>query len=475
MRGPHLVGIDLGSQSAKVEVLDMAGAVVAAGRRELRPTVHPVPGAVEHPDDDLWDALGAACREALTAYAAAGHDLADLAAIGLCGIRNCRVVVADDGTLAHPAMSWMDRRVGRAHRPMPGQRWVTASSGYLTIRLTGEARDSVAAYRGLWPIDLADRRWSSDPSLLAECGTPPEVLVDLVEPGEVLGRVTAYAARHTGLPAGLPVVASANDKAVEALGCGLDDPSDVVISLGTYAAAMTVGDGPSEDLTSSWTNFAARPDRYLFESVGVRRAMWTVSWVRELTARETSVADLDAAAAGVPPGANGLLAVPDWLAPLDEPHRRGALVGFDERHGAAHLHRAVVEGLALVLADNAEAMLAELGRPPGRLLLAGGGSGSAVARQAFAAALNRPLVTFPTGSRAALGAAMCAAVGAGVHETFDDALAAMVPAGTVVTADDAECDTYARLRELHRDLRASLDPVLRRAHGGGSPTLDTED
>ncbi len=65
MSGPYLVGIDLGTQSAKVEVLDAAGSVVAAATRALRPTEQPYPGAVEHPGDDLWDAMGSCVREAL--------------------------------------------------------------------------------------------------------------------------------------------------------------------------------------------------------------------------------------------------------------------------------------------------------------------------------------------------------------------------------------------------------------------------
>ncbi len=65
--------------------------------------------------------------------------------------------------------------------------------------------------------------------------------MELVLPGEVLGEVTPAAAAATGLPAGVPVVATANDKAVEALGSGLRSPDDLLLSLGTYVAAMTVG------------------------------------------------------------------------------------------------------------------------------------------------------------------------------------------------------------------------------------------
>ncbi len=101
-------------------------------------------------------------------------------------------------------------------------------------------------------------------------------------PGAVLGAVTADAAVATGLPVGLPVVATANDKAVEALGCGLLDPTTLLVSLGTYIAGMSVGTRNVLDATDFWTNFGAEPGRYLYESGGIRRGMWTVSWFRDL-------------------------------------------------------------------------------------------------------------------------------------------------------------------------------------------------
>ena len=57
MTGPYLVGIDCGTQSAKVVVYDAAGNAVARGRQALRPMSRPSHGVAVHPDDDLWDAI----------------------------------------------------------------------------------------------------------------------------------------------------------------------------------------------------------------------------------------------------------------------------------------------------------------------------------------------------------------------------------------------------------------------------------
>ncbi len=465
-----LVGVDVGTQSAKVVIHAADGAVAARAHRPLRPLDTPSRGIAEHPDDDLWEALAGATREAMADFEAAGHPRSGLRAVGLCGIRNCQALLDDEGLLVAPVQSWMDDRastrydVGAAD---PRVRWVTSSSAYLTGRLVGEVRDSVAAFRGRWPADIAAWRWSEDSDVLDAHGIPPDQLVDVVMPGEVLGHLTTQAAGRTGLPAGLPVVATANDKAVEALGCGLLAPSgtDVLVSLGTYVAGMVVGSEPRADLAHGWTNFAAVPGRYLHESTGVRRGMATVSWVREVTG-SASIAELDAAAARVRPGAEGLLAVLDWLAPVDAPHRRGAFVGLQARHGPPHLLRAVVEAMAMTLHRHVSALRRELGHDPGvgRLLLSGGGSRSTFAPRVFADVFSLPVATFGEESPAARGAALLAAVASGVHATPELAAAAMVPRPTTVEPDPRACDLYAELAEIHHQLPGHLDGVLRSLH-----------
>ena len=67
MPGPYLIGIDGGTQSTKVVVVDAEGHVVAEGREPLRPMSRPRHGVVFHPDDDLWDSLAAASRQAIAA------------------------------------------------------------------------------------------------------------------------------------------------------------------------------------------------------------------------------------------------------------------------------------------------------------------------------------------------------------------------------------------------------------------------
>ncbi len=467
----YFLAIDGGSQSTKVSVVDDTGRVHASGRTPLQAYRLGPGGRAVHPGDDLWDTLVDACRTVLASFPGGA---AAITAVGLCSIRYCRALMDGSGRLTEPVLSWMDDRVSAPVVDLdPAVHTVASAGGYLTLRLTGERRDSAASYQGMWPIDPQTRDWSTHPDELARTGLPRRLLPDLVDPGALLGTVTAAAAAATGLRAGCPVFATANDKAVEALGAGLDDPDTSLLSLGTYVAAMTVGDhddheGGRDD--AYWVNAAAVPGRTLFESDGIRRGMWTVTWLRQLvSAGAQGTVDEDALqhrltvdAAAVPAGCDGLMVVPDWLAPGHASHRRGAILGLQGSHGAPHLFRAVLEGIALTMAGHTEAMEAALGRSPGRLLVSGGGAGSDLMMQIVADVFGRPAGRAGVTDAVVVGAAICAAVGSGVHEGFGAATAAMTRPGRVFDPVPETRAAYADLRSTYAALPEFTDPLFRR-------------
>lgn len=462
--GGFVVAIDNGSQSTKVLIVDAEGVVHARSRVPLKPYSSPGDGRWEHPGDDLWESIVAAVGLALADFSG---DRDDLVAVGLCTIRFCRAVLREDGTLAQPVISWMDERLPRPYiRERDDARFVTTSSGYLAHRLTGVRSDASGNVQGMWPIDLATWSWSDEASEVARTGLHRDMLFDLVEPGGVLGRVTLEAAAATGLPAGIPVIATSNDKAVEALGAGLRDESDALLSLGTYVATMTPGRGPLEDPDAVWVNFAAEPGRYLYESRGVRRGMWTVSWFRDLVSsegRRVSEAELEVAAALAPPGSGGLIAALDWLAPTDEPWRRGALVGFDGTQGRGHIHRAILEALAIETNAHDVAARRELGRDLRSLIVTGGGSRSALMQRILAAVYRVPVRVPEEGDAAGMGAAVCAAVGVGLHPDWTAAVTAMVRLRPAVDPDPELVDAYESVAGEH----ARVLPRVRRLFADG--------
>ena len=466
---PYLLAIDNGSQSTKVTIFDWHGRAVASARRRLHRYDTSVPGHAVHPDDDIWVSIQHACRAAMARFPG---DPADIAAVGLCTIRFCRALLTADGSLAEPVLSWMDERVSRPYEPAsPLTRYVTTSSGYITHRLTGQFVDAAANYQGVWPVDQDTATWSTDPDAYRATGMPRDMLFDLVPPGGLLGEVTSAAAEATGVPVGLPVYATANDKAVEALGAGLDDDGTVLLSLGTYIAAMTIGSSPRSAGDSYWVNFAAQPGKYLYESTGIRRGMWMVSWYRsvlegrdgeEQPAGTALLEDvLNAEASELAPGSNGLLTVPDWLAPGTAAWRRGALLGFDGSQGRAHIYRSILEGIALTMANNTAAMEQALARRLSSLVVSGGGSRSDLMMQIVADVFDRPARRSAVSDAAGLGAAICAAVGHGVYPDWSQATAAMITPGDQFVPGAEAARAYQKINKVYAGLTSFTDPLFR--------------
>ena len=461
----YIIGVDGGTQSTKTTVYDLQGNIICSASVKLRPAHLAPGGVVEHPDDDLYTTLCSSLKELLCRFPGKPDEIAGL---GLCSIRFCRTVMKEDGTLAQPVMNWMDDRVGRPFvRETPDARYVAAASGYLSRRLTGRNRDTAANYLGAWPFNRDT--WNWEDSAIPGFGVTRDMLFDLVMPGELLGTVTAEAAADTGLPEGLPVFATANDKAVEALGVGCVAPGTGLLSLGTYIAAMICSEKNNGDGDAYWTNLASIPGRYFYETNGVRRGMWMLSWWSGVIGEDFAAR---AAAEGVPPeellnreaaclpaGSDGLMVVPDWLAPASHPFRKGMMLGFDGRHGRGHIYRAILEGIALTMRGHIEAADAL----PERIWISGGGSKSDVFMQIFADVLNIPVLRPGENGSAGLGAAICAAVGLGLYPDFDAAAAAMCRPGLEFRPIEENVETYNRMYPVYSGLTGYGDPVFRRS------------
>jgi xylulokinase len=164
-------------------------------------------------------------------------------------------------------------------------------------------------------------------------------------------------------------------------------------------------------------------------------------------------AELDALAAGAPPGAAGVVFVPALagaMTPVWRPHARGTLHGLAAGHDRSHVARAVLEGLAFAARD-VVVRLGELGLPAREVLLLGGGARSRVWGQIRANVLDLPHRVAARSDAAPIGAAMIAAVAAGAAPDLAT-LAGLAPPPTASYASDAaqppSAEAYARYQRL---------------------------
>ncbi len=167
----------------------------------------------------------------------------------------------------------------------------------------------------------------------------------------------------------------------------------------------------------------------------------------------------------VPPGSQGLVLQPYWSPGLRSPgpEARGAIIGFGDVHTRAHIYRAILEGLAYALREGAERTEKRSKVKIKELRVAGGGSQSRAAMQLTADIFGLPTARPHVYEASGLGAAIDAAVGAGLHPDFPTAVAAMTRIGETFTPDSRNHRVYDELyNEIYLKMYPKLQPFYKK-------------
>ena len=501
-----ILAIDNGTQSVRALLFDLRGELVAKAQVHLQAYYSDHPGWAEHSAEGYWQAVGIACQRLWSGDAGLRERVA---AVAVTTQRGTVVNVDADGKPLRPAITWLDQRRTDQVPPLaPWWRaafrlarvagtiayfqreaeinWIAARqpdvwrrthkflllSGYLNFCLTGRYADSIGSQVAYVPFDYRRHRWAGARDWKWQAlALRPDMLPELVAPGTPIGTVTAAAAEATGIPAGLPVIAAAADKACEALGAGCLAPHVACLSYGTTATISTTGSKYVEVTPFIPPYPAAVPDAYSTE-VQIFRGYWMVNWFKEQFGdREQALAGeqglapealFDALVNAVPPGSMGLMLQPYWSpgVRVPGPEAKGAVIGFGDVHTRAHIYRAILEGLAYALREGRERIERRGGTPITQLRVAGGGSQSDAAMQLTADIFGLPAVRAHVYETSGLGAAIAGAVGAGLHPDFATALAAMTRPGREFHPIDANRRVYDQLyRRVYLKMYRQLQPL----------------
>lgn len=505
-----ILAIDVGTQSSRALVFDAAGNAIAKAQIAHDPVyASPQPGWAEQDPETYWKAVAGACRQL---WQDGVVRPGEIAAVTLTTLRASVVCLDAEGRTLRPALVWLDQREctvpprmsmrWRAAFALAGARTLIAHlqrqaecnwlaqhepalwsrtakflllSGWLSWRLTGDYVDSTGCQVGYLPFDYRRLDWAAPGDFKWQAlAIRREQLPRLVRPSETLGALSAAAAEGLGLPAGLPVIAAAADKACEVLGCGALAPDVAQLSFGTTATINTTQPRYVEVQRLLPAYPGALPGAWNTE-IQIYRGFWMVSWFkREFAHREQALAVergvpveslFDDLVRSIPPGSLGLTLQPYWSPGVTNPgpEAKGSIIGFGDVHTRGHLYRAILEGLAYSLRSGREQIERKLDRPIRRLVVGGGGSQSDVAMQITADVFNLPAERPALYETSALGAAINAAVGLGWHADHGAAVSAMCRPGALFRPDPAAVRTYDQLyRGVYRELYPRLRPLYRR-------------
>ncbi len=450
---PLILAIDEGTTSTRVVAFDLQGNIVDSEGAPL--TQHyPHPGWVEHDAAEIWERTNA-CLKAVASRV--GIDR--IAAIGLTNQRET-VVFWDRATgepLA-PAIVWQDRRTADLCERLRGEgleadvqrrtgllldpyfsgtkiAWALANwpavadaardgsltlgtvDSYLLFRLTGgrvHVTDATNAARTLL-MDLATCAWDDD--MLARLGVPRAALPAIVDCAGPLGETEL-------LGRTIPITGCAGDQQAAAIGQGCLAPGLVKATYGTGTFVLAhAGKQPPTSHHRLLSTVAWRLNgqaAYALEG-SIFTSGSAVQWLRDGLRIIDSAAETEALARSVP-DSGGVRFVPAFVgmgAPYWRADARGTLTGLTGGTTRAHIVRACLEAMSYQTADLFDAFAAD-GVAPSCLRVDGGMVANDWLCQDLADMLDiqveRPRVIETT----ALGAAMLAAVGAGLVPSLEE-------------------------------------------------------
>jgi autoinducer 2 (AI-2) kinase len=339
---------------------------------------------------------------------------------------------------------------------------------WVAYQLSSEAAlaDSAAAETLL--VDVRTGGWSKE--LVRHFNVPPSLLPPIVPGGYAIGKVTHGAARVTGLRKGTPVIAGGGDSQCALLACRAISPGDVAIVAGTTVPVMGVMDKPLlNEASHCWTGIHVPPKRWVLESNGGNAGI-LFRWYRDqfgqpAGAKGNPYGDLVKATARIPPGAGGMkaflgLPVMDQTKPYTL--TKGFIYApetpaiFETSITKAHYTRALLEYIAYVIRGNERQVRDGLGPSAQATVMCGGLARSSTILSIVASVLNRPVSRPETSEPAALGAAMCAAVGIGLHKSLAEAIEGMSQVRVAAMPEKGAAAQYDALYNRWRALADSL-------------------
>lgn len=490
------LGVDIGTSSSKGVLVYENGEVLASAVREHE-VARPAPGHVEMDGAVWWDEFVSIARELTSSTDA------PIAAVGVSGMGPCVLVTDAGGTPLRPAILYgVDTRateqIARLEAELGADAVLTRGGSALSTQAVGpklawiadhEPEVFSAARRLFMPSSwlawnltgayILDHHSASQSTPLYDTDAmqwyspwcdrlvPRLELPPLLWPGDIAGTVTPAAATATGLPAGVPVVAGTIDAWSEAVSVGAQQPGDLMLMYGTTMFLVNTLDR-RVTVDGLWGTVGAfEGTRNLAGGMATSGAI--TSWLRGLIGG-LDYAQLTTLAAESPPGARGLLLLPYFAGertPIADPDARGVIAGLTLEHTAGDLYRAALEGIALGVRHNVEALEAG-GGDIRRVVAVGGGTRGGLWAQIVSDVTGRRQEVHEVTIGASYGAAFLAA-----SSVSDADIAAWNPLATIVEPRGDFADDYAELYRLYRELYPATLGIAhalagrqRRASGG---------
>ncbi len=475
------IGIDLGTSSTKLMLLDEAGTILNTAVRDY-PLEFPQPGWSQQNPADWWKAVEEGMPELL-----AGFDAGSVAGIGVAGQMHGLVVLDGNDQIIRPAILWNDGRtakqvdylnnvIGKARLSRltaniafagftaPKILWmreeepgnfariakIMLPKDYVNYLLTGVHACDYSDASGMLLLDVQHKCWSKE--MLDICGVSESQMPRLFESYQCIGTVKPEIAAKLGIPATVKVCAGAGDNAAAAVGTGVVGQEGCNISLGTSGTVFISSREFGVDDTNALHAFAHADGGYHLMGCMLCAASCN-KWLLEDIFKTSDHAAEQAPISEEKLGRNHVFFLPYLMgerSPINDTNARGTFIGMTMDTSRADLVQAVLEGVAFAIRDSVE-VARSLGITIDSSMICGGGARSPLWKKIMANVLGAELRSPASEQGPGMGGAMLAMVACGAYESVQAASDAIVRVAEIVSPEPELTARYeARYQQFRK-------------------------
>lgn len=348
---------------------------------------------------------------------------------------------------------------------MENTKWIFGVKDYIRYKLTDHAVAEITDISGSNLMNIKEVKYDLD--LLKEFGL--EDIYDKLPPlkysTQVCGHITPQASKLTGLKEGTPVAAGMFDINACAIAMDITSDENICVIAGTWGINEYIAKEPVLNKTIAMNSLYCLPGYYLIEESSPTSAS-NNEWFNnmfmgqeKITAKEEGKDFYDLLnemVESVEPDGQNIVFLPYLYGSNYNPQARASFVGLTSHHSKAQIARAVYEGIVFCHKVHIDKLLVNR-KTTNRIRLAGGVVNSKVWVQIFADVLNIPIETIDTNELGALGAAMAAAVAAGIYPNLEEAAKKMVKIKETIYPNIENKETYEKKYKLYKKVSETLD------------------
>jgi xylulokinase len=481
----YTIGIDIGTTGTKTILFDVDRGIVAQSTRQST-LYSPRAGFAEADPEQWFSNVINSIREIIASSGARAHEVL---AVSASGMVPAVIPIGHDNMPLHRAILQNDARataeIDRLADVLSGvdlvnlsgsgltQQSVAPTAAWLRVHeplVWNQTEALVGSYDWMLIALGAERHvelnWALESGLFTIAGDlvplvldaaelPSQLIPPVLTPGSRVGSVSASVARQTGLRAGTALIVGGADHVLSAFAAGVENHGDWLVKLGGAGDVLVASDSAIVD-SRLYLDAHPVPGKWLLNGCMATSGS-LIRWYQALIGGEDLLA-LDIESTLRPPA--DLLCLPYFLgekSPLHDPDLRGTFAGLHLGHTRADLYRAVLEAIAFGFRHHTE-VFREIGINLGRVSITNGGSKSTLWKQIHSEVLGTEMFPLANHPGASLGAALIAAIGAGLLDDWSET-SRFITFGPAVIPDLAKVAQYDLAYQEWRDLGAAVAPI----------------